>query len=269
MAGSGKPPTLEWSGPRFLTASPWPRSARWPWLPPILKPSMPEPASPTFARIFLPATASLNPPTPAPHGVTSVWRTRARSAALPSIRGIRTSFTSPRWGTLTVPAPMVPPNSAASINPSMEERIGRALSISDRKSAFQISQSVPALRSSCLPARGKRAVLPGVRTLPSMDPAVAFTVLKMPATPGPASAETACPVAIGDGLASMSRPTASGFTRSLRQEDQRQENQNRNNPASIARTMAATPGCSPMLTLVLPVERGISIASPSIRRIPT
>src|SRR6266852_1565274 len=115
---------------------------------------------------------------------------------------------------------MVRAKTGASTNPSMEERIGRGFSAWDRKSAFQIWQCAFPRRNFCLPAPGIRGVLRGARTPLSMDPALAFTVLRMPAKPGPGSLEvesgemeTSYPKAIGDGLASRLHRTASACMR--------------------------------------------------------
>ncbi len=107
-----------------------------------------------------------------------------------------------------------PTSSAASTNPSMEERIGRGFSIWGRRSAFQIWRCVPLPRSFCLPAHGIRIVRRGARMLRSMDPGAAFTVLRMPARPGLVLRETGCPKAIGDAWASTLRRTASACMRS-------------------------------------------------------
>src|SRR6266852_1626682 len=118
---------------------------------------------------------------------------------------------------------MVRAKTGASTNPSMEERIGRGFSAWDRKSAFQIWQCALPRRNFCLPAPGIRGVLRGARTPLSMDPALAFTVLRMPAKPGPGSleVETGYPKAIGDGLASRLHRTASVYTRLSKQKKPR------------------------------------------------
>src|ERR1700687_5470480 len=107
------------------------------------------------------------------------------------------------WGTCMARA-----KTGASTNPSMEERTGRGFSAWDRKSAFQIWQCALPRRSSCLPEHGARGVLRGARMPLSMDLVVVFTVLRMPAKPGPGLLEmetgemaTGYPKAIGDGLA--------------------------------------------------------------------
>src|SRR5208337_1018971 len=122
------------------------------------------------------------------------------------------------WDTLMVPVLIVPTSRAVSTSPSMEERIGRAFSIWDQRSGFQIWRSVPALRRFCLPAHGIRGGLRGARMLRSMDRVAVFTGLKMGAKRGLASMEmeieleTGCPEAIGGGLASRLRRTASACT---------------------------------------------------------
>src|SRR6266404_5352866 len=206
MAGYGKRPMPELYGRRFLAGSRWARLARLPWLPPILKLSMPEPARPTFAKTSLPGTASTNPLTAVRRGGTSAWRTRARSAGLRSIHRIRTSFMWALWGTCMVRA-----KTGASTNPSMEERIGRGFSAWGRKSAFQIWQCALPRRSFCLPEHGIRGVPRGALMHLSMDQVVASTVHKMPAKPGPALTETGYPKAIGDALASGLHRMASAY----------------------------------------------------------
>src|SRR6266478_611987 len=209
MAGYGKRPMPELYGRRFLTASRWARSARLPWLPPILKLFMPEPARPTFAKTSLPVMESTNPLMAVQRGSTSAWRTRARSAGLSSIRRIRASFMWALWGTCMVRA-----KTGASTNPSMEDRIGRGFSAWGRKSAFQIWQCALPRRSFCLQEYGIRGVPRGALMPLSMDLVAVFTVLRMPAKPGHGSLEmeigemetgkmeTGYPKAIGDALAS-------------------------------------------------------------------
>src|ERR1035437_8205493 len=95
---------------------------------------------------------------------------------------------------------MVQTHNVVSTSPSMEERIGARFSMRPPRLAFPIWQSVPATHKFCLPAHGIPIVLPGAPMLPSMDPAVGSTALKMPAKRGPASTAADYPKAIGHAL---------------------------------------------------------------------
>src|SRR5579864_1239631 len=161
---------------------------------------------------------------------------------------------SERWG-----MHMARANNVAYINPSMEETPGLRLSIRVRRSAFRTWRSVLATRSFCLPVLGIRIVLRGARMLPLMDPAVAFTALKMEGRRGRASMAVDYRTAIGVESELMWRRTASACTQSLQQRK----------VDSIVQTTAATHGFLKAATHASPAVRGISAASPSIRRIQT
>src|ERR1700722_7844825 len=128
----------------------------------------------------------------------------------------------------------------------------------DLKSAFQMWRSVPATRSYCLPEHGIRIARPGALMLPSMDPAVVFTVQKMRARLGLASTK-GCLKVIGDASESTLRQTVNAFTPSSRQKSQ----------VCIAPTTEATPGLWQTQTRVSQAVRGTSTASPSTHKMRT
>src|ERR1700722_1193673 len=133
---------------------------------------------------------------------------RAKSAGSWLTREIRMSF---MWGLLAMHTDQT--NSVAFLDPSTEGRIGTRFSMKEPKLVFQIWQSAPATHSCYSRERGIHIVLPGVRMLPSTDPAGVSTARKMRARRGREWSAMDCPKAIGAELALTLRPTASVSTR--------------------------------------------------------